>query len=192
MEPRNIYPSESTLLQAFTEGEEPALNSVFNQLYPSLCYYAFSITNNQSVADEIAEDSFVKIWQRRRMFEKFKQLKSYLYSTVHNDSINWLKKNNRRIRKDQNYSDHNRTVEPDRLELMIASETFQQIFSALDLLPPQCRKVITMIFLEGKKVREVAEELKVSPGTVKTHKARGILLLKKQIPTLLLLYSLFS
>ncbi|PWU01149.1 MAG: hypothetical protein C5B52_07785 [Bacteroidetes bacterium] len=190
METKLIYQDEAGLFQAFRSGEEQALTSIFHQLYPSLCYFGFTITGNQLVAEEIAEDAFVKIWQRRNIFEKLRQLKSYLYSTVHNDALNWIKKNKNRLEKDQNYSRQLQFSEANKLELIIESETFRQIFTALDKLPPQCRKVITMIFLEGKKVRQVAEELKVSQGTVKTHKARGILLLKKQIPTLLMLYSL--
>ncbi len=51
----------------------------------------------------------------------------------------------------------------------------------MDKLPPQCRKVFILHYIEGKKISEIAEELKISIGTVKTHKVRGIDLLTEVI-----------
>jgi RNA polymerase sigma factor (sigma-70 family) len=51
----------------------------------------------------------------------------------------------------------------------------------MEKLPRQCKKVFTLHYVEGKKISEIAEELKISIGTANTHKFRGIHLIKKAL-----------
>jgi len=62
-----------------------------------------------------------------------------------------------------------------------------KIYSAIDRLPTQCKKVFILHYIDGKKISEIAEELNISVGTVKTHKVRGIDLLQKSLLGTLLL-----
>ena len=65
-----------------------------------------------------------------------------------------------------------------------------KIFAAMDKVPTQCREVFVKHFIEGKKVAEIAEEMNISVGTVKTHKVRGINLLQKSLLGLLVWFVL--
>ena len=69
-----------------------------------------------------------------------------------------------------------------------------QVYLALKTLPPKCRQVFTMLYVQGKPVKEIAEELQLSVSTVKSHKATALKLLRKQLPHLgcLLLVMLFA
>ena len=70
------------------------------------------------------------------------------------------------------------------LEGMIYAEYMNRIYTALDRLPAQCRKVFILHYIEGKKVTEVAAELGLSIHTVNAHKSRGIGLLQKMLLSL--------
>src|SRR5579872_7109291 len=80
------------LLEGFREGRESAFSSIFRQLYPALCYYSLRFTNDQAAAEDIATDSFMKVWERRGNFYHLDALKSYLYTTVRHASFVWIKR----------------------------------------------------------------------------------------------------
>jgi RNA polymerase sigma factor (sigma-70 family) len=56
---------------------------------------------------------------------------------------------------------------------IIRAEFYAELYRAINTLPPECRKIFTMLYLEGKSARETAEELGLALSTVKTQKARG-------------------
>jgi RNA polymerase sigma-70 factor (family 1) len=175
--------SEQQLMDNFRQGDEMSLTLLFHEFYPALCLFALRITDDQSAAEDIAEGAFLKIWERRDSFFHIKVLRSYLYTSVKNASINYrLQRQRRIVHEGQNgigIDISESTVE----ENIIRAETFREIYTALEKLPPQCRKIISMIFRDGKNSREVAEELNLAVGTVKTQKARGLTLLKRYLLT---------
>ncbi|SRR5579862_4404667 len=172
---------EQQWMDDFRRGEETSLAQLFHAFYPALCLFAFRITADQPAAEDIAEEAFVKVWERRQNFFHIKVVRSYLYTTVKNMAINYrLQKQRRHVLEDQIGLGMER-MEEDTIENIIRAETFREIFTALESLPPQCQKIISMIFKDGKNSREVAEELGLAIGTVKTQKARGLVLLKKLI-----------
>jgi RNA polymerase sigma-70 factor (ECF subfamily) len=64
---------------------------------------------------------------------------------------------------------------------IIRAEFYGELYRAIHTLPPECRKIFTMLYIEGKTVRETAEELGLALSTVKTQKARGLAALKKKL-----------
>ncbi len=68
-----------------------------------------------------------------------------------------------------------------RLEQLIVSETYRELYAAIEALPDQCRRVISLSYLEGKSGKEVADELQIDHITVRTQKHRGVMLLRKRL-----------
>jgi len=179
--------TEDQLLAGFREGREASFSTVFQALYPALCYYALRYTNDQTAAEDIAEEAFLKVWTKRDIFFQLNVLKSYLYTTARNASMDWLNQQKRqRVAEKEMAADcHER--EKYILEDMIRAEWLREVTMALDSLPPRCRAIVSMLFIDGKKTREVAEELQITIGTVNDHKAHGLKLLRKQLPNIFLL-----
>ena len=171
--------SEIEMMEGFRMGEERAFSEVFRALFPSLTYYAFRITKNQLTSEDIAEDAFIKIWDRRESFYQFDVLKSYVYTIVRNASFTWLRKN-KTVQLDfiEDTTDVS-SRDKNRMEAIIEVEVFHELHVFLERLPRQSKKIIKMIFLDGKKAREVAEELGLSLSTVKNQKANALNKLKK-------------
>jgi RNA polymerase sigma-70 factor (family 1) len=178
MQKREIL-SETEMIEGFRLGEERAFSEVFRALFPSLTYYAFRITKNQLTSEDIAEDAFIKIWDRRESFYQFDVLKSYVYTIVRNASFTWLRKNKTvQIHSIEETTDVS-SQDKNRMEAIIEVEVFHELHVFLERLPRQSKKIIKMIFLDGKKAREVAEELGLSLSTVKNQKANALNKLKK-------------
>lgn len=131
-------------------------------------------------AEDVVSEVFMKVWERRESIESAAGLKSYLYRSVLNGCMRW-KENGGRRKKVEVETKVEAKVEESYLENMIRAEVMQEVYNAIELLPKECKKIFTKIFIEGKSVKEIAEELKLSVSTVKTQKTRAINFLRSRL-----------
>jgi RNA polymerase sigma-70 factor (family 1) len=184
---RPKHTDDQLLIHELQNGDEACFTSIFNQFYSPLVLYAFRITEDQYAAEDIIENAFVSLWKKRNSLSEIRSLKSYLYTIARNGCLSWIRKNKREKSRYKIISSIEEGFDRTALENLIYSETMAKIYAAMDKLPPQCKKVFILHFIEGKKIAEIAEELKISIGTVKTHKVRGIDSLQKSLLGLFLL-----
>ena len=175
------YSSYITTLQLanFREGNEEGFNYFFKTLYPSLCFFANKYTKNYPAAEEIVNDSFIKVWDKREGFLNAIALRSYLYKTVYHGALRWLekeKKYNIVIAQQNLVTDENLYVAN-----TIKAETLRELHIVINELPPQCRKIFTKLYIEGKTTKETAAELGLAYSTIKAQKARGLSLIKLKL-----------
>jgi len=185
---KKSFINEFELMRGFRHGKEANFDIVFRELYPALCFFAFKIMNNRAAAEDIAQESFIKIWERRDTFQKWNVLKSYLYTTVKNASINWSKKINfqENVKKEMVRGD----ISEERylFESLVAAEVMRELTTAMEKLSPQTKEVVKLIYYEGRKIKEVAAILGISASTVKTLKARALVKLKGNIGFIILYF----
>ena len=157
--------------------------SLFNKHYQTLCSFAYGFVKNEQAAEDIVQDRFIKLWQQEIEFTHTQQVKSWLYTAVRNASLDWLRQQQRLQNK---YNGHaylqNMETETFKLQQMIRAEVLEEIYTVIDTLPPACHKVFTMFYLEGKNLRKIAEELNLSINTIKSHKAKGLAILRQKLP----------
>jgi RNA polymerase sigma-70 factor (ECF subfamily) len=165
-------------LQLFKKGKEEGFNYFFNSLYKPLYFFAIRYINDKAAAEDIVSDSFIKLWDKREIFETESGIKAYLYKSVYNASIRWLQQKQNRSIHLISYSKQNEISEQGYIHNIIKAETIQFLHNAIQHLPSQCQKVFTKLFIEGKSVSETAQEMNLTISTVKNQKARGIKLLK--------------
>ncbi len=168
-------------IRSFQNGEENGFNFFFRQYYPALTYYSFKIVNDQAEAEEIASEALIKLWERRDKFDSYLPIKSFLYTTVRNASVDYLRKQNRAAKNLKELGYITDLSEKNAFELFVEGETYQEILSAISALPPQCKRIFSMLFFEGKEYPEIARELNLTEATVRSQKARAITLIRRQI-----------
>ena len=168
-------------MDGFRLGHQDAFTEVFHLLYSTLCYYALKITHDQAAAEDIAEDSFIKIWERREMFSELNVLKSYLYTTVRNASLNWLKQSKKIQPLVDSIEDVFAAEDNAAFKNIVGAEILSRLSDAIQNLSPQGRQVIKMLFFERKNTMTVAKELGVSQSTVKTQKSRSLKKMKNSL-----------
>jgi RNA polymerase sigma-70 factor (ECF subfamily) len=167
---------------SFQRGEEEGFDFFFRTLFPQLCFFANRKLNNMEEAEDIVSAAFIKIWNKHSQFNDARSIRSYLYQIVQNDCIKFYEKTSKVIsmQKEINYlitTNANNNIEED----IIRAEFYGELYTAIKTLPPECRKIFTMLYIEGKTVRETADELGLALSTIKTQKARGLAILRKKI-----------
>lgn len=180
-------------VHAFQRGEERGFNYFFNTLYPALLYYAFRIIQDKPAAKDIVEESFIKIWERHQTFSHAKVIKSWLYTTVHNGCIDWQKNQSNATERQEELAHLQKdNTETHAMQEMIRAEVTSEIYNAITDLPPKCQKVFKLLYIEGKTLKQAAQEMELSINTIKNHRAHGLMLLKKRAPDFfaLVLFSL--
>ena len=169
------------LVAEFNKGNPRSFSSIFNTYYSALCFFAERMILNKEEAEDIVGESFVKLWRLHENFETMQNIKAFLYITTKNACLNFIKQSERTAK---NKSDLVYTLakkEDHVLTEITKVEVLREVHAAIESLPPQCRKIVRMSFVEGMKNDEIAQQLSLSVNTVRNQKARAVYLLKMKL-----------
>jgi RNA polymerase sigma-70 factor (family 1) len=190
---QSVQLSEQEIVGAIKQGNERIFEETFRKYYQSLCNYANSILKEMDESEEIVQNLFLSIWEKRSDLEITISLKSYLYRAVHNHCLNRIK--HLKIREeyqqyatnfyDASYESVSQTVMKNELE--------QKIEEAIKKLPEQCRLIFRMSRFEELKYNEIAEQLELSPKTVENQIGKALKFLRIELAEYLplLIYFLY-
>ncbi|MDP4128905.1 MAG: sigma-70 family RNA polymerase sigma factor [Bacteroidota bacterium] len=168
------YDDEMSLVLAFRRGENAALRQVYDVHYHSLWNYSRNLIEDDLQAEDIVTDAFLKTWARRKQFEDIKGLINYLFIATRNASLNYIQQNKRKKSAHREIAYLSDKITSKMEAELIRAELIQLAFLKAEEFPAQMKKVFMMIFREGLKLPEVAEQLGLSINTVKTHKAAAL------------------
>ena len=169
---------DTQILELFNTNEELAFRRLFDRYYMSLCIYSVQLTDTFDLSEDLVQNVLLRFWEKRIFKEISTSLRSYLYTAVRNEALQYL-------RREQLLSTEQLTgVEVDipedeynETELM---ELKARLKSALDKLPAQEYQAVKSVILENRKYKEAAEHLGISVNTLKTHLSRALKSLRKQ------------
>lgn len=171
-------PLDNDIIVSLRKGDPDALQTLLKHYYSALCLFAERLLGDSAAAEDIVGESFVKLWNKRTNFENHQNLKAFMYITVRNACLNYLKQAKRDSLSKKQLAYLTGEKEEFVLNEMIRAEVLKEIMDEISNLPEQCRKVLKLGYLEGMKNQEIADLLNISIHTVKNQKARAIQLLK--------------
>ncbi|NLU93040.1 RNA polymerase sigma-70 factor [Chitinophaga sp. Ak27] len=172
--------AEHLLLQKLAAGEQSAFQFLFNQHYKALCYFANSIVANDQEAEDLVQESFSKLWNKRTDFKTAANIKAFLFIATKNACLNFLKSRERLTIKEKEFS-YLQTVDTGFDPLLTETEVIQQLYNEIEALPTQCRKIFKMSYLEGRKNEDIAVALRISYNTVRAQKLRALKLIRSNL-----------
>lgn len=150
------------------EDSRTAFKSLFEAFYAELLRFALFYVRQKETAEELVQDVFVKIWQRRHFLPGVRNVRSYLFTTTRNQCLNHLQKTGPRggTPLDDLPADQVPLTAFDPQRALELSELQRQVEVAVAQLPPRCRLIFTLVREQGHSYRDVAELLHLSPRTV--------------------------
>jgi RNA polymerase sigma-70 factor (family 1) len=159
-------------------GDEKSLQLLFDLHYKPLHYFAARLLKDRLSSDDVVEETFLKLWDRKTSFKTLQNIKAFLYITCRNACLNSIKQQQREARSKSQLSFLTSGQEDYVLNEMVRAEVMEEVTKEIDTLPVQCRKIFILSFVNGYKNQQIAEALKISVHTVKNQKIRAVQLLK--------------
>lgn len=184
--------SEDVLIDRFKAGDQSAYEMIFRFYYPGLVLFASQYVMYEEDAEEIVQDFFVRVWQKRDQVNQTGTLKPYFFTSIKNSSINFLYKQKHQDKLIQNIvriSENNLLYQPD---VFVMSDLQDAIRKAVNSLPPKCREVFILSRINGLKNEDIANKLNLSKRTVETHVSNGLKHLRIELKDYIGLLAIFE
>jgi RNA polymerase sigma-70 factor (ECF subfamily) len=176
-----------SLYQNLTPDEK--VEVLFRKYYGGLCKSLYKILRDATFAEDIVQEVFLKVWEKRETLEMDEAIQSYLYRSCYNTALNFLKQ-------------QKKNTDLDTLEIQVPGgetaeknlnllETEEEILKAIDLLPPKTKLVFSLSRFEELSYKEIAERLDISLKSVEKHMGIALQRLRENLKEYLVAVLLF-
>jgi RNA polymerase sigma-70 factor (ECF subfamily) len=170
--------NEIGLVQKLRMGLPEAYEELYGEYFVSLSVYAFKMVSDPEVAKEIVQEYFIYLWDHKQDLNIKTSLKSYLFQSVHNRCINYLKFLAAEERRREKYSQN---LSSDTYHDQLESIEFEkEIYDYIDSLPEQCCRIFKLCRFEQKTYSETAKVLGLSVKTVEVQMGSAFRLVREK------------
>jgi RNA polymerase sigma-70 factor (family 1) len=160
---------EKKLLDTLKNGDHRAFRLLFEKYYAGLYSFAKLLLFDTLFAEEMVQDVFVEIWEKRNTLEVHTSFKNYLITAVKHKCFNWnQKKINTAENFDEERSDFSSSAASPQL-LLEHKELGKKMEQMIEKLPPQAKTAFELKYLEGMSQREISVAMQLSENTVEKH-----------------------
>ena len=175
----DIYSNNNYLVKNLKKGKEEAYNYLVTCYYHKLCVYAQSFARDEYLAEDIVQNVFFKVWNKRQKLKEKYSIKNYLYRSVYNEFIDQHRKKTRLMDLEMEYvktldiilQEENKDIE--RMMALVRKE--------IELLPPKCKKIFILGKQEGLTYVEIAEHLNISYRTVENQMSKAFVIIREKV-----------
>ena len=179
------------LTAGLRRGKEEAFAYVFRMYYSPLLNYAGRILKDVEAANDVVQECFCRLYERRRELRKELQVRPYLYKSVYNtcmDAIKHQKVESNYINQELLDFYFSKVVETPEAEQALLDEDLKgAIQDAINKLPERCREIFVLSKVDGLSNKQIAEQLNIAETTVKTQVQRAYRMLRERLVPIFLL-----
>jgi RNA polymerase sigma-70 factor (ECF subfamily) len=173
--------TESQNIFNIREGDIRLFEQVFQMYCKELVRYANTILKNADEAEDIVQQLFVNLWQKRESLQVNTSMRSYLYRAVHNCCLNRIKQ----LSVKQTYTTYMGYAGEQHSAPASAAiqqkEVEKAIGVAIEKLPEQCRKIFKLSRQHGMRYQQIADELNLSVKTVENQMGKALKHMREQL-----------
>ncbi len=192
-----ITESDKVKLLALKQGDEKVYESVFREFYAPLCVHARRYLIDPDIAEEVVQDMFFKMWERRNLMIINTSLVAYLFKSVTNHALNHIKYQSH-ARKYQEYIgfrvDEYQSVSAH--DALVHADLEKQMIGLVKSMPERRRMIFEMSRLEGLRYIDIAEKLGISLKTVEVQMSKALEFMREKLreylPTIWLFISIIA
>jgi RNA polymerase sigma-70 factor, ECF subfamily len=186
---------EKFLINGILTHNKIVFDFVFHYYYSGLCAYCERITGSRQTAEDIVQDLFIYLWIKHDQINITFSLKNYLFTSVKNRALDFIKHEKVKIRKLNSLDPSDKNSVDNLSSFWLAeSELLEIIEKGLEKLTPRCREIFRLSRFEELKNQDIAEKLGISKRTVELQISNALKILrvelKPYLPVFLLMYLL--
>lgn len=157
--------------------DKDAFEKLFREFFPPLLSFARKILVDEDDAREVVHQVFINLWEKRDKIDLSTSLKSYLFTSVHNRSLNVI-----RDRKKFSLEEVPEMAGEWDVSTQIESmELEEKINEAIASLPEKCRQIFELNRFDGLKYSEIAIQLNISVKTVENQMSKALKILREKL-----------
>lgn len=158
--------NEKQVLGQVAEGDREAFRLLYTTYFPYVQQYVSLFEPSKRNLDELTQDVFIRIWEKRGRLDGVESFKSYLFLMTRNVVFNFI----RSMKVQQQLKDLDETAEIGNNDMendLLFRQYYKMAMEAMEKLPPGRRKVLKMSIDDGLSLDEIATELNISRAGVK-------------------------
>lgn len=182
--------SETHVLKRLQKKDREAFHYLYEHYFTPLVLFAESYLYDEEEARDLVQDLFFKLWDNTPTLTPETSLKAYLFVSLRNKCLNTLR--DRKIHDSHNDKLFEAQLFSGSEDIEIDECTRKRLQEALDSLPDKCREIFLLKIVQGKKNKEIADELGIADTTVKTQVQRAYKSMREKMIPLLLLFQWLS
>ncbi len=148
----------------------------FHAHYRPLCLYALRFLEDVDLAEDVVQETFTTLWEKRDALPEINSFKSYLYTSVRNNCLMKLRSH----RDFEDVEELQLLEENTEEERMERAELEAKLWQLIDELPEKRREFFLMAKRDGMPYKEIAEETGLSVKTVDNHVTRALKFLREK------------
>lgn len=175
-------------IERIQEGEHQAFEKLFKEYYSALTRFAWRYVNSKAIAEEIVQDIFADLWDNREKWNIDYSIRSYLYKTVKNECLNYVKHQKVKEKYDGNWMEQKENPTIDFNYELREKQIKEAIKEAIEDLPQRAKMTYKLHRHDGLTYPEIAEVMDVSVKTVESQMTRTLKTLREQLSHLLPLF----
>ena len=171
---------KETILR-FKEGQPEAFDSIYRTHSKKMYYFTLGLVKDQEISKDLVQEVFINLWEKRDQVNADLNFDNYLFTIAYNA----IRKYFRNQSLENKVKDYLQRESPEIINgsdgTLIFKELFDLASKTVELLPPRRKAVYKLSKQEGKKIREIAVTLNISPRTAENHLAKALKFLKEEI-----------
>ena len=172
--------TETQIIDGLKNNDSRVFDYLFNEYYTQLQYFAERLVSNREEAQDIVITAFRKFWSLKDNFQTANNIKAFLYITIRNQCLDFLRYRQRLNEVKKEYETH--LLSEDEIkqaeQLIIESDLINKIYKEVQKLPNRCREIFILTYFKGLKTKEIATALQISESAVTTQRSLAIKYLK--------------
>ena len=172
--------TDEKLVEKLKDDDVKAFEILFRRYYAYLCSYAFKTVRDSANAEELVQEFFVRLWEKREQLSIDTSVKNYFFRSIRNQCINAIQHDKIKAKYAQKIiaeTEIDFSVEDSFVEL----ELSEKINESIQSLPEKRREIFRLSREEGLKYREIAEKMNISVKTVETQMSLAIKFLRDKL-----------
>jgi len=182
-----MNPTDQELIERHREGDASAFPLLMKSYLKPIYRFAFQYARDRASAEDIAQETFIKVWKHLDRFDREKKFKTWIFAIAKNTAYDFLKKKKAFPFSSFEDDDGNNPIETIDDESLLPDALYEKkeialmLAQALEKIPPPNRAILTLRYLEDLSLEEISEILNEPYNTIKSRHGRALKSLKKAL-----------
>lgn len=174
---------DQALMERVRMGHRDSLRVLLERYWSPLVGYAAGIVGGRDGAEDVVQETFIRVWSARNQWTATGSVNGYLYRITRNLALNARRDESSQRERDEKGGRRRSRMRPPRRpdEVLESSDLRREVQEAIDALPERRREVFVLSRFHGMTYREIAETMGISPQTVANQMSSALSELRERL-----------